>query len=126
MKEQRYKMSKKVKFNTFYNLTKCLPRTSRDKDKIGLRKMKMKLQIVTGVLICVLFEVLLVQISSCSPVPDIDERQKSVYHNVGLKTEKCPTGFVKCSCVERNNRRRKLDITCNGVNTNELRVSHLD
>ena len=118
-------MSKKVKVNTFYNLTRCLHRTTRDKDKIGFRKMKMKLQIATGVLLCVLFEVSLVQFSTCSPVPDIsDVRQKSVYHNIAEKKERCPPGLRKCQCVERNNRGRKLDITCNKVNTHDLKVSN--
>ena len=116
-------MSKKVKVNSFHNLTRCVHRTSRDKDKIGFRKMKMKLQIAAGVLIFVLFELSLVQFSTCSPVPDISERQKSVYHNIAEKKEKCPQGLHKCTCVERNNRGRKLDITCNGVDTHELKVS---
>ena len=116
-------MSKKVKVNSFHNLTRCVHRTSRDKDKIGFQKMKMKLQIAAGVLIFVLFELSLVQFSTCSPVPDISERQKSVYHNIAEKKEKCPQGLHKCTCVERNNRGRKLDITCNGVDTHELKVS---
>jgi len=114
-------MSKKVKVNSFHNLTRCVHRTSRDKDKIGFQKMKMKLQIAAGVLIFVLFELSLVQFSTCSPVPDISERQKSVYHNIAEKKEKCPQGLHKCTCVERNNRGRKLDITCNGVDTHELK-----
>ena len=106
-------MSKKVKVNIFHNLTKCLHRTGRDKDKIGLRAMKMKLHIITGVLICVLLEVSLVQFTSCSPVPDISERQQNMYHNPLEKKERCPQDLIACTCVERNNRGRKLDITCN-------------
>ena len=116
-------MYKKVKLNTFHNLTKFLHRTSRDKDKIGLRKMKMKLQITTGILICVLFEVLLVQFTSCSPMPDISERQQNMYHQNAEKKEKCPSALKHCQCVERNNRGRKLDITCNEVNTQKLKVN---
>ena len=78
--------------------------------------MKMKLRVATAVLIYVLFAVLLVQNLSCS-----SERQQRVYHSVVHKKEKCPYGFLRCTCVERKN--RKLDITCRGVVTNDLKVS---
>jgi hypothetical protein len=82
----------------------------------------MKLQ-VTSLIICVLLELMTVRLASCSPVPDNTNRLKSVYKNTVQKLEKCPRDLLHCTCIERNNVRRTLDVTCNGVNTDQLKVS---
>ena len=114
-------MSKKVKGNHFYRLTNCLHMTFQNKERIGLHKMKMKLQVAT-LLICVLLEVMIVRLASSSPVPDTANRQKNFYQHGNEKPEqKCPR-LQYCTCIERNNKERTLDVTCNGVNSAKLRV----
>ena len=93
--------------------------TIRYKEKISLQKMKMRLQ-VTSLLICVLLEPMTVRLASCSPVPD--NRHKGVYTSAEIK-EKCPPSLQYCECIERNNEKKTLDITCNGVTTAHLKVS---
>ena len=56
---------------------------------------------------------------SCSPMPG---RQQGVYQHQGEPKEKCPE-LTYCDCVERNNKQRKLDITCNGVTSAQLKVT---
>ena len=48
-------------------------------------------------------------------------RQQGVYQHQGEPKEKCPE-LTYCDCVERNNKQRKLDITCNGVTSAQLKV----
>ena len=114
-------MCTKVKGNHFYSLTKWLHMTFRYKEKIGLQKMKMKFQ-VTILLICVLLELMTVRLASCSPVPDNNNSRKKFY-KVPEKVEKCPETLQHCTCIERNNVKKTLDITCNGVNSAQLKVS---
>ena len=109
-----------AKGNPLYNLIKLLPMEFRDKQKISLKGIKMNLQIIILVL-CVWFEISLVQFASCSPVPE-SVRQKSVFKNEVQAVDKCPE-LTFCTCKERDNKGRKLDITCNGVNSNNLKVS---
>ena len=116
------KMCTKVKGNHFHNLTKCLHMTFRYKEKIGLQKMTMKLQ-VTSLLICVLLELMTVRLASCSPVPEnTNIRQKNFYKTNLEKEEKCPY-LQHCTCIVRKNVKQTLDITCNGVNSAQLKVS---
>ena len=107
--------------NPFYSLAKCMQITFQEKERIRRQKMKMKLQVIF-LLTCVLFELMLVHMATSSPVPQ--RNRPTSMHGKGKASqvvEKCPT-LTYCTCKERT---VDLDITCNGINTQNLKVTFL-
>ena len=99
--------------------TKCLKMSFKHRKLMPLQRKKMHLLPLVFSTIIFLSHFSLLPYVSCSPMPG---RQQGVYQHQGEPKEKCPE-LTYCDCVERNNKQRKLDITCNGVTSAQLKVN---